>query len=101
MRPACLQNTSTATNAFSFHTIGQCGAAPGCLFELISDPSEYHDVGRSAAHAELAASLLAKLRAHNTTTFSPNRGPGEASGNITAACDAAHKTWGGFWGPFL
>ena len=73
-----------------------CGAAPGCLFDLADDPSERVDLARKdAAHAALAAELRAALDALNEGRFDPDRG-----GDSVRACEAA-LAHGGTYGPFV
>merc|ERR1719221_1122094 len=93
-------NASTAaSDVFNLGEVGDCGDR-GCLFRIDQDPSEYVDL----VDIELtrAAEMLAIIRKLNTTTFSPDRGPGE--GHVEAiddACKAAGHVYNGFWGPFV
>jgi arylsulfatase I/J len=67
---------------------------PGCLYDLLADPSEYTNL--ATTHPDIAASLLATLKAANETVFSPDRGV-----IADVACTTAQTTYGGFWGPFV
>ena len=90
-------NASTAHDQWSFNSIFDCGEA-GCLFRLDEDPTEHDDRRGSMPH--LAAELLDTIRQLNATTFSPYRGPGEATQDTHAACAAAER-YGGFFGPYV
>ena len=70
---------------------------PACLFELDADPTEHVDLAKSAAQGARVRAMLARLRAHNATVFSPVRGAPDLRG----ACRAATATYGGFWGPWI
>lgn len=101
-------NASTKKDDFSFTDAftARCGAA-GCLFRVDVDPAEHHDLlGHGAApNASVtarAARMMAALREHNATTFSPERGPGEDDPRVSdAACKAALDRYGGFFGPYV
>ena len=101
-------NSSTQKNDFTFTDpfFGHCGAA-GCLFRIDTDPTEHHDLlghgaSPNASIVARAAAMMMKLKKQNATTFSPERGPGEADKNtVTASCKAALDKYGGFFGPFL
>jgi len=67
----------------------------GCLFNILSDPTEHHDV--AAAHPDIVADLHARIVAHQATAFSPNRGVQDNA----LACAAVENKWDGRWGPFL
>ncbi len=69
-------------------------AASGCLFNVLTDPTEHEDV--SAANPDVVAALYKRIQTHQATVFSPYRG-----GPDPKACTEAINTWGGFWGPFL
>lgn len=83
-------NASTAWRDTPF----SCGEAPGCLFNLEEDPSEYVD--RAREEPEVAARLRARIAQLQLEVYSPQRGVDDG-----LACAAAMGTWGGFWGPFL
>jgi hypothetical protein len=109
-------------HAFSFQWVHDCGET-GCLFRLDqgtptavgrgmlqylshvmvmqrwADPTEHVDLIHE--NATLAAKMLATLKVHNASTFSPYRGPGEQNKDVAAACDAAIHRYGGFFGPFV
>lgn len=89
------------SDAFTAH----CGAQ-GCLFRLDLDPSEHHDYlkvsPRNSSLSALAARMLDSIRAHNATTFSPERGPGENDPKVVdTPCSVALNQYGGYFGPFL
>mmetsp|Transcript_125716 Transcript_125716/g.367326 ORF Transcript_125716/g.367326 Transcript_125716/m.367326 type:complete len:626 (-) Transcript_125716:132-2009(-) len=67
----------------------------GCLFQLDADPTEHHNLAE--AEPQRVQSMLASLRQHNATAFSPDRGQRDTNG----ACKAAMELYGGFWGPWL
>lgn len=69
-------------------------AASGCLFNYLTDPTEHADVAES--NPDVVAKMYARLQELQKSAFSPDRGTVQA-----AACDAALKQWGGFWGPFM
>ena len=88
-------NGSTTTDFV--RSVEPCGGGRGhggCLFRLDADPTEHHDVAH--LHPHRVASMLAALKRHNATVFSPDRGPWDPN-----ACVAAMGKWGGFWGPWL
>jgi hypothetical protein len=91
-------NASTPKTQWSFHDVYECGPH-GCLFKLDDDPTEHVDLRQR--EPDIAAAMLAEIVQLNHTTFSPYRGPGEQNGDIAAACAAAEKWYGGFFGPFL
>ena len=99
-------NSSTQKNDFTFTDpfFGHCGA-DGCLFRIDTDPAEHHDLLGGSPNASIvarAAAMMMELKKHNATTFSPERGPGEADKNtVSASCKAALDKYGGFFGPFL
>ena len=70
-----------------------CGDAPGCLFDLESDPYEYTNIAR--AQPDVAARLRARIAQLQEGVYDPYRG-----GDDGAACEAAITRYGGFWGPF-
>ena len=91
-------NATTATQPPAEKMFGDCGFAPGCLFELRSDPTEHVDV--AAAHPDVVARLQARLSSANATVFAPLR-PRSAK-----ACEASLSKYKdpryefGWWGPF-
>jgi len=72
---------------------GSAAAGPGCLFNVLDDPTEQHDV--AADHPDVVKGLRARIAVHQATVYSPERG-----GDDGAACAAAAR-YGGFWGPFI
>tara|TARA_B110000208_G_scaffold61718_1_gene80170 strand:+ start:64 stop:1842 length:1779 start_codon:yes stop_codon:yes gene_type:complete len=83
-------------------TNGHCDFTTGCLFHLSADPNEHVDLSGEAAQEARKKRMLALLKTHNETTFSPDRGPGETDPHVLdKPCAAAHNEWNGFWGPFL
>ena len=68
------------------------GAGPGCLYNVLDDPTEQHD--RAAEQPAIVAALRARIAAHNATVFSPHRGADDG-----LACAVRGPV--GFWGPFL
>jgi hypothetical protein len=72
---------------------GSAAAGPGCLFNVLTDPNEEHDV--AGDHPTLVKELRARIAAHQAGVYSPDRG-----GDDGAACAAAAR-YGGFWGPFI
>ena len=71
---------------------GQPDAGPGCLYNVLSDPTEQHDV--AAQQPAIVAALRARIAFHNASVFSPDRGVDD--GRACAVCAPS-----GFWGPFL
>ena len=65
----------------------------GCLFNVLTDPNEHDDVVDQ--HPDIVAEMYARIQAHQTTAFSPDRGHDDGS-----ACRAALGTWQQRWGPF-
>ena len=65
----------------------------GCLFSILEDPEERHDLRES--EGAKAAALLAALEAANRTLYDPP--PGKAD---LRCCEAAAER-GGFIGPWL
>lgn len=66
---------------------------PGCLFDVVADPTEHNDL--AAAEPELLNSLLAELDEQATTIWNRQMPPEDP------ACMAAAATvWGGFLGPY-
>jgi hypothetical protein len=91
-------NASTATQTPAEQVFADCGMKTGCLYELLSDPSEHRDV--AAQFPETVASLRAALERSNKTVWSPSRP------TSSRACDVAlaqrkdpHYDFG-WWGPF-
>eukprot|EP00756_Hemistasia_phaeocysticola_P017991 Hpha_TRINITY_DN15567_c0_g2::TRINITY_DN15567_c0_g2_i2::g.106567::m.106567/K01135/ARSB; arylsulfatase B len=77
-----------------------CGASP-CLFDIVSDPTEHHDV--SAANPELVANMTARLRelaAKEVTVRESGLCPTEYFDKKDPRCFAKAKEVG-FWMPWL
>jgi arylsulfatase B len=89
---------ATDTNACLTSSVLQCGgASKGCLFDVVGDPGEHHDV--SAAHPDVLTEMQGMLRDEEKRVFRPDRGcDGESCAE--AVCKAADAA-GGFWAPFL
>ena len=68
-----------------------CGV--GCLFDVLRDPTEHHDL--AAEQPEQLATMLELLAEANKTLFAPDRGAGDPQ-----ACVQARK-YGGYYGPWL
>jgi arylsulfatase I/J len=97
-------NSSTATGPHKGPFGGPCTSAidctsRGCLFDVVDDSSEYHDLAADAVHNATIASVIAKLgnklELANQELFRPKRG-----GWDHRACEAAGRN-GWYWGPFL
>ena len=92
-------NATSATLPPAEKLFGSCGFAPGCLFELSSDPGEHANV--AAQHPTVVARLRAALEAANKTVWAPVR-PKSAK-----ACDVSLSKYKdpehdfGWWGPFV
>ena len=88
---------------------GVTNCTEGCLYELRSDPSEYHEL--SAQHPDIVAALLQRIVQVRESAFLPVRcqcddgfgGIACAAGGCAdaRACEMVQKRWGGFWGPFV
>lgn len=74
-----------------------CGREParGCLFDVLRDPTERHNL--AATNATLFLALLARVDAlqQSSEVYSPIRGKPDPR-----ACEVATSKYGGFWGPF-
>jgi len=70
-----------------------CGARGGCLFNVFTDPSEYHDV--ASENPDIVTSMRQRIEALNRTMYRPNRGTPDPS-----ACPVLMEKWKGFWGPW-
>jgi arylsulfatase I/J len=68
--------------------------ANGCLYNILTDPSEH--VNLAAEHPDRLQALRELAGAYNGTVFSPNRGKPQR-----ACCTTAQTTHKNFWGPFL
>ena len=69
--------------------------AGGCLYDLLSDPTEHNDLSSDAAHAQQLQQMASQLQELNKNNFAPDRGNPDK-----AACTQAVKN-GGFYGPFV
>ena len=67
----------------------------GCLFELVSDPTEH--VNLTTAEPTIVTKLTARIKALQAGVFSPNRG----KVNQSLVCGAVANKYSGFWGPFV
>jgi len=76
----------------NWETVVDCTS--GCLFDIVADPSEYHDL--AASNPSLVKDMLSRIREINQTVFSPRRGVRDPLG-----CDTAVHKYDGVWGPFL
>jgi arylsulfatase B len=70
---------------------------PGCLFDVVADPSEYTDLASNPAYKDVVTRLRAEIAAAQATVFNPHRG----TQNFTRPCAQAFGPYGGFIGPFL
>ena len=91
-------NATTATLPPAEKLMGHCGFAPGCLFELSSDPGEHVNV--AAQHPKVVARLRAALEASNKTVWAPLRPKSAKACEVSLAKykDPTHDF--GWWGPF-
>ncbi len=69
-------------------------AAPKCLFNVLTDPTEHDNV--ASAHPDIVAAMAARLAELTKTLFAPDRG----EVNTDLPCKASANTWGGFVGYF-
>uniref|UniRef100_A0A7S3FKK9 Uncharacterized protein n=1 Tax=Haptolina ericina TaxID=156174 RepID=A0A7S3FKK9_9EUKA len=72
-----------------------CGQ--GCLFDIVSDEAEMHNLANStnATHAAALQQLKARMAEVRETVYAPERGDLDP-----AACEANQKH-GGYWSPWL
>ena len=88
-----------ATGANPMGPTLDCGS--GCLFELMGDESESHDL--AATNPSVVASMTARL-AELRKSFYSNEDRGVdvdgCGGAADCACWAAEHVWGGFLGPW-
>jgi hypothetical protein len=70
------------------------GASPGCLFNVLTDPSEYHDL--AAERPDIVARLRARIAELQATVYNPDRGTHDKD-----MCLAGLDRHGGFLGPWL
>lgn len=74
--------------------VKQCGEAPGCLYNVFSDP--YESLECSMQYPAIAADLLQAIKDARKHVYNPNRGSDDG-----LACSVAMSQHGGFIGPFL
>jgi arylsulfatase I/J len=75
-------------------------AAAGCLFNVLTDPTEQNDV--SSHHPSEVAALGARIAALQAGVYNPFRGGGDAGRPANERiCEAGLTLHGGFVGPFL
>jgi arylsulfatase B len=65
----------------------------GCLFDIMADPNEDHQI---KDQPEVVAQMMQRLQELNKSNFNPNRG---AQNKL--ACEVAVDKYGGFYGPFI
>lgn len=82
-----------ASNA-SCAAIMDCGET-GCLFDVLTDSGEHHDMSQMPTFRPLLEHLSKRLSDLNDDIFMPDRGTED-----TQACQQAVDN-GGFWGPFV
>lgn len=70
-----------------------CGT-DGCLFNIIEDEGEYHDI--ATEQPVILRQMQALLATMNAGFFDPTRGGGDPAVPVRQAVK-----YGGFWGPFL
>jgi len=92
----CGQIHPNNTKWDSFSTVEDCSAQEngkiGCLFDILADPSERHDLALEMP--QKAAEIYRKMQAAQHEWFDPDRGEPDQR-----ACEVAKRT--GFWQPFL
>ena len=77
----------------------ECGAT-GCLFNVLTDPTEQNDV--ASQHPAEVAALGARIAALQAGVYNPFRGGGDAGRPANERiCEAGLTLHGGFVGPFL
>ena len=69
---------------------------PGCLFDVLNDPSETTDLAGEKKHAADVTRLRKRIAELQKGVFNPDRGS-----NDPDFCKTALGKWGGFVGPFL
>ena len=84
-------NASTATDPISEHSFN-CPPT-GCLFNVATDPQERNEC--SAQNPRVTTAMKAELQKQAATIWSVSHK------NDPACKIAAHKLWGGFYGPWL
>lgn len=78
----------------SFKTVEQCNTSTkiGCLFNVLEDPGEHHDLALS--QPGIAKDILGRMMKAQHGWYNPDRGNPDPR-----ACEVAETT--GFWAPFL
>ena len=71
-----------------------CEKSPGCLYNIIKDPEEYHNL--ASQMPKKLREMQERLSEYQATHFNPDRGQ-----KWPGACEAALNQYGGFWGPFI
>ena len=67
---------------------------PGCLFNVLTDPSEYHDL--ALQHPDIVTRLRTRIAEHQSTVYSPDRGTHDRD-----MCLTGLDRHNGFLGPWL
>ena len=67
---------------------------PGCLFNVLADPSEYHDL--ASQHPDIVTRLRTRIAEHQKTVYSPDRGTHDRN-----MCLTGLDRHNGFLGPWL
>jgi len=107
--PNDLWYESGSNPALYNHTI-RCGTPPTssaadychpsklpCLFNVVDDPCEYHDLSKTMP--DKLAELVARLKVYGATSVP--KGFHNLNGiNCTASSPGEHPEWNGFWMPF-
>ena len=88
----CMQVYPNATTDHSLERPFDCKA--GCLFDIIRDPGEHHDLAHE--QASKLGQLMQLWAARRATAFEAPRLPPN-----TALCEAYVTAHGGFTGPYL
>jgi arylsulfatase I/J len=69
---------------------------PGCLFDILNDPSETTDLAGEKKHAADVARLRKRISELQKGVYNPDRGSNDPN-----FCKDALGRWGGFVGPFV
>jgi len=73
-------------------TLYDCGS--GCLYDIINDPYEYHELSKEKP--KVLEAMKARANEIFKTVYSPDRGQSSKE-----ACEVINGKWSGFWGPWL